>query len=381
MSSEGNFTPQGNVGQQAPVQQQQQQAPVQQQQQQHQQAMLPAIAPNPNYQQQQQAPVQQQQAPQQPSWDDFYSEVGTHLNISPDQVRTHFSNDPRRIGAAVVEAIKRRKEASAPPPVQHQEMQQQQQARADGLMPLPEGAEQFIRQTDQGWVPVDPMYKQYADIKNHNAIVEANRLRNIAQDPTKLMQDQSIQNMVKNLAKEEARKLHEEQTVLNTRQKYRDQYGKDMFSLDANGQIARDLDKNPIMTPFGHTMDRVMQELANAGMKESDFFYQTAYMLASKQVAPPSQNNQQVKQNSGQQDFRQYNAGVPGQAVQPQLNGIQQILNQSQQAQQYYPGTPPQRQNQVPSGLTYAGELKHHLQDAPDGMTMDYYLRLMEGQQ
>ncbi len=389
MSSDGTFT-QAGQGQGQPTGVPQGGAPVQQQQGQAQQGrqpqhqpMLPPIAPNPNLPQHQQAqqhaPAQQQQT-QQPSWDDFYSEVGTQLGINPDQVRSHFAGDPRRIAGAVATAVRNRRneQAQATPPVQQQQ-QQVPQPRADGLLPLPAGAEQFIRQTDQGWVPIDPMYKQYADIKNHNTLVEASRLRNIAQDPAALMKDQSFQTSIQDLVKAEAAKLFQEQNIVNVRNKYREQWGKEIFSMD-NGQIGRDMEGNPIMTPFGIAFDAVCMRLGKQGMREGDEFYQTAYALAKTMVPATQQNNQQVQQqNYGQQDYRQYNAGVPGQGVQPQRNGIQQILDQSQQAQQYYPGTPPPRQNQVPSGLTYAGELRHHLQDAPEGMTMDYYLNLVHG--
>lgn len=344
-------------------------------------AQLPIIPPSftsqPQGTQSKQQPQPQQQE-QAYTRDAVVNALASHLNVTPDVVRNELGNrDPLEfVGAIARESIgymrqsekQQLQQQQVTPQVQPQQ-QQGQQFRPDASIPLPDGWESVVQRGQDGvYQPISPVYKQYADIANHNAIVEQKRMSRIMSDPTQLVKDPTVQQVIDKMVKEQVSAQTRQFELKSLREKYRSEYAKDIVQHDAEGKPMHGLDGKPMLTPFGQAFARISNEFAEAGMPESERFYQAAYHAAAAEAMPPSRIAQQQQQQRTNPVDQWFGNQQPQQQV--QTSGFQKILNNSQT---WFPGAPPSRESEQP--LTLQGAAFAALADVPDGRSAGEYFQ------
>lgn len=331
---------------------------------------VPLLAPNPHLPQ----PPATSPAPQ-PQVNPYraiYQELASQIpGQTPEQVAAILQDNPANIARAVAQAINvlrepPKQQEPAPAPT----LPAAAQADPFGRVPLPEGAERFLQRDPQTgkWAPIAPEYKQYADARNHNEVVDSMRMQQLAANPAALLKDPAvaptIQKMVDDIVQEKIQK----QALDTLRTEVRTKLTPEIMEIDqASGQPRLGLDGRPMMKPLGLAFDKWCRELAESGMKESKQFYAAAEMLARQEVgalAQPSATQQQPQQ-SWTNPVTQGNVG----ATPATLQGM---LAQAQQANTYWPGQPPPRAPQQQT-LNIPGALHMALKDEQENMPASYY--------
>jgi len=298
-------------------------------------------------------PQQQQQAPSQPQTytnESLYQAIATSLGTSPEVIRERVGANPMEaIGTLVRDAIgvvqsRRQAEPQATPVAASQPAQPALTPGPDGKIPLPPGVEQVVRKNEQGlWEPITPAYKQYADIQNHNDLVDRQRFEKYQQNPLSMLEDPSfkgaIQQQMKALVDEQMRNVQLDSIT----KEYQSKYYPEIMVYGNDKQPVYGLDGKPSLTPLGVAFAKHMQELTPQGVA-----------LSPDQLRSIYENSMKLARFDVAQSQPQQTPPLPAQFQQgqPPANPVAQFIQQAQQnAQTYYPGQPPARPAPQPTSL------------------------------
>lgn len=194
-------------------------------------------------------------------------------------------------------------------------------------------------------------------------------MRRIAADPSAIFNDEAVRNKITEIANSQAQQMFEKHRVQHLRKTMGEKFKSEAILLDANGQPALGLNGEVQFTKFGKALSARIEELIARKMPEDETLYQYAYTMARNDVPlqqPASPQNIQSQM---------YNFGNQALPQNP-VNGIQQLFQQQQQAQNHYPGQAPARPggHQIPGGMNIKGVLNSLLANHPNDMDMSYYM-------
>lgn len=371
---------------QQPVQQvaQQYQIPQQQLQPQQQpvqpqapQAPMPLVAPNPNLPQQQApaAPVQQQQPAVSP-YEQVYQNLARSTGQPVETFKAAIKDDPAVMSSMLHEAIVALRQAEATRqqiPVQQQQQHQVQQP-TNAKIDIPQAVMGYLKRNNNGlYEAIDPAYQQFAQAANHNQLIDQTRAQQFLNDPTSVFKEPQFQQVMQQQIEKEVQQRMQVQELVSLREQMKAKYAKDIAITDANGQIMynpQDIGKKPeeqrpLLTPLGNVFNSWTNRLHQRGMKESPELYEAAMMMAKSELGMNAQPQQQQQQMP---------PGLFGQQK-PQQPDLYQLQQQQMNANSFWPGQAPARQQQAPSNMSLEGALMMALQYAPEGGDMNTYFQ------
>lgn len=267
--------------------------------------------------------------------DQLVSAVAESLGTTPEELSQRLGqNDPlKSVGALARDALgvirENRARASNPTPVATAPVAQTVQAPITAFDPnkeikLPDGIEgSIIRQEGDTWVPINDSYKQYADAKNHNVMVQRRQAQQLMSNPLGLLDTPEFQARLDEMVEKRATEKFQKQQAEQVRENYRQKFSPEIF---VGGKYNEGFDGKPNLTPVGVAYLNHLDTLSRAGMGESPDLYEKAMMLARYETGSPSPG-------------RAAAPGTPAQPHQPPST-VSQFLTQ---AQTYTPGSPPSR--------------------------------------
>ncbi len=356
-----------------------------------QQPTMPLVAPNPNnpVAPVQQAPAQQQNQPNQ-AYQQIYQSLAQTLKTTPEAMQQAIQDNPQVMASLVHDAImtiRNNNNAAQQIPANQpnqQPGQGQAQVPTDGKISIPQAAYNFILKNEKGmFVASDPAYQQYANIANHNEMIDRSKQQQFLQNPTAIFDDPAFQQKISQQVESQVQQRMAAQEAANQRTSFREKHGRELVQLDPNGQMMKSpMDGSPLLTPLGFSFDQWARKLHAQGMKESSDMYATALTMAKSELGlnqPAQQQQPQQFQPAaglfGQQIQQQAQWGQqqppPQQFQQPNLTALmQQNLTN---ANSYWPGQPPARTNMPNPNMSIEGALTLALQDVPEGGDMNTY--------
>jgi len=365
----------------------QQQAPVVSQQPPAQPQQQTFTLPLPNLNGQQPQAPQQQAPASNDAWSSIHSSLATQLGTTPDKVRELIGNDPNNIATIVKRGFdiqqQQRNQQLTPPSQTQQPAQAQPAAQPTGpvMYDLPQGWENYVRQ-DPNTGLFEPMradFSQIAGMANHNQQLQRSRLIEISKNPAKVLEFPEVQKVLNAQLDARLSEYVGKRELESQQQAFWSENGKHL--------VAKDFYGNETKTPLGEAFSGALQQLGDSGMKPGKTLYETALLLAQKQVGPiqqaqPQQGNQQQgPSNPGNQppwgQQQQPNNAQISQQQAPNVDPVRQMLDMNSQSNRIYPGSAPNRP-QAPYQNTREAMLAG-VSDMPDGLPIGAYLNRLNG--
>ena len=381
---------------------------------------LPLVAPNPNTpapQPQFQQPTNPQ--PQASPYEPVYQYLARTTGRSPETFRQHIQDNPQIMGQMLTEAMdalqtrNRQPSAQVPAPQPGQAVQPQGQQPGQQLsqkIAIPDAVMGYLKLNQQSglYEAADPSMSQWAAAANHNQLLAKSVAQKFLNDPTSLLAEPQFQQSINQMVQQQVQQQSRLQEISRLRTDMRTKYGKEIAVFDQQGNMMvnpmdlqkRPEEQRPMLTPLGSLFDMWTKRLANQGMQESQDLYETAMFMAKKDMGIPLQTAQQQGQNpsmpqttadgnqqysipnqlwnQGQQNMPQ--AQVPGMPPMQQAvptPSFSEIIQQQTNANTYWPGGAPPRNNIVPANVTIEGAMQMALQNAPDNLTMSDYFKYL----
>lgn len=216
------------------------------------------------------------------------------LGITPEELSQRIGDQDvlRSTGAALRDALgvlrKTRAAAQNPTPVGAAPTPAVHTAQVSAFDPnkpiqLPPGIEGSIIQKGQDgiWQPISEQYKQYADAKNHNEMVQRRQAEQFVTNPMSLFEHPEFSQKLSSMVEERAQALYQQQQTEQVRAQYREKYAGEVF---VGGRYSEGLDGKANLTPLGASWLNHLQALSDAGMKETPDLYEKAMVLARHDV-------------------------------------------------------------------------------------------------
>lgn len=365
-------------------------------------AQLPAPQPQP------------QPAPPAPqpgvTWDQVYQDLSRQTGHPVETYRQMINGNPAVLASVVGEAlgqITRGRTQPAPAPVPQP---QPQPPRQIGRVEIPDSVKPYLKEMQGGVIEaLHPAYSEWAAIANSNLIQSREAARRFAEDPTSILKDPTVQQLIDQKVKEQFGQYSSQVERMNVRNQMKAKYGKELAQHDANGQmIMNPMDPNkPLPTALGAAVQTWCQRLVDQGMQETADMYETAIFRAKQELGmlnqPPAQPQFQPQYQpqqptlwgnpGGTQPMYQpptgpYGApnamapygmppayGMPAQPfVPPAMAAVQQQQNN---ANTMWPGQPPARQHNLDPNMPFDQQLNIILSTAPEGLGMDQYMKFL----
>lgn len=323
------------------------------------------------------------QAPQQPTdaftAEQLVQEYARATGLDPEYIRQRSQGNPLAWSASLardaIGTLREQQAAARQVPAQPTAQSQTAPAQPE----LPDWWESAVHTNPQTglYEPIRGEYQGIANLANAEQMRRAHQFQQIQKDPSKLMTLPAVQQMLKQQIDNQMAQARQQWETENLHVRMREKYGKDIIQHNQSGQPIIGFDGKPEMTPLGFAFAKHYSALMEQGMKESQVLYDTAITLARNEYGA-----QQAAANIQNQPMSSNAFGIPAQPVQgygQPVYGQQPVNNVLQNAQTYWPGQPPIRQNQPVGNVPFEAVAHQAIAELPEGRSAAYYINELLG--